>query len=86
MANVTDWASHCSCRLVGFGRVADRPHPPRASLLRQSLTLVLAWHGRWRQRRALAALDDRLLCDIGATRDEARREAMRSFWQAGPAD
>lgn len=35
---------------------------------------------RRRSRRALAALDDRLLRDIGLTRVQAEREAARSFW------
>jgi uncharacterized protein YjiS (DUF1127 family) len=36
---------------------------------------------RSRQRRALAALDDRLLRDIELTRDEARRECASPFWK-----
>ena len=35
-----------------------------------------------RQRRALAALDDALLRDIGLTRCEALDEAARPFWDA----
>lgn len=35
---------------------------------------------RWRQRRDLAELDDRLLRDVGITRDQARRESSRPFW------
>jgi uncharacterized protein YjiS (DUF1127 family) len=35
-----------------------------------------------RQRRALAALDDALLRDIGLTRCEALGEAARPFWDA----
>ena len=34
------------------------------------------------QRRRLAHLDDAALADIGITRDEARREARRPFWDA----
>lgn len=34
----------------------------------------------WRQRRALASLDDRALNDIGVTRDAARAEAARPVW------
>jgi uncharacterized protein YjiS (DUF1127 family) len=34
-----------------------------------------------RQRRALAALDDHLLRDIGLTRHEAAREAHKPFWR-----
>ena len=36
----------------------------------------------WRQRRALEALDDRALEDIGVTRAEAETEAARRFWDA----
>lgn len=35
---------------------------------------------RFRSRRALEDLDDRLLRDIGVSRDEARQEYRRSFW------
>ena len=38
--------------------------------------------GLARQRRALAALDDRALADIGLTRDAAESEARRPFWDA----
>ena len=34
----------------------------------------------WRQRRALARLDDRALADIGVTRAEALAEAARPVW------
>lgn len=33
-----------------------------------------------RERRALAALNDRELRDIGVTRDAAAREAARPYW------
>jgi uncharacterized protein YjiS (DUF1127 family) len=42
---------------------------------------VWFWMERSRQRRALAELDDRLLRDIGLTRDEARRECASPFWR-----
>lgn len=46
------------------------------------LSLVLRiWPARWRQRQALLDLDDHLLRDIGRTREEARREAGKRFWQ-----
>jgi len=34
----------------------------------------------WRSRRALAALDDAALADIGLSRFEAAAEANRPFW------
>jgi uncharacterized protein YjiS (DUF1127 family) len=42
---------------------------------------VRSWIERSRQRRALQDLDDRLLNDIGLSRDEARRECAKLFWQ-----
>jgi uncharacterized protein YjiS (DUF1127 family) len=44
--------------------------------------VVWAWTERSRQRRALAKLDDRLLRDIGLTRDQARRECANPFWRS----
>ncbi len=36
----------------------------------------------WRERRALARLDDSALKDIGLTRAEAMTEARRPLWDA----
>lgn len=46
-----------------------------------ALELALRWIDRGRQRRLLAELDDRMLADIGITREEALREAYRPFWR-----
>ena len=54
-------------RLICFGSAA--------------LRAIWFWRERSRQRRALAELDDRLLRDIGLTRDEARRESSSPFWK-----
>jgi uncharacterized protein YjiS (DUF1127 family) len=46
--------------------------------------VVRNWSARSRQRIALADLaeqDERMLQDIGVTRDEALREAGKAFWQ-----
>ena len=43
---------------------------------------LAAFLGTWRQRRALARLDDRMLADIGVSTDEAKREAARPIWDA----
>ncbi len=50
-----------------------RPVPVRRFSLIDMLTL-------YRQRRALARLDDAALDDIGLSRDEALRESRRPFW------
>lgn len=42
---------------------------------------LLAWSSRARQRRALEALDDALLRDVGLTRDEIERETRKPFWR-----
>lgn len=65
---------------------------PRATLLRleaaagrASWRALVAWleaaHARRRQRRALVALDDHSLRDIGLSRHEAEREAAKPFWR-----
>jgi uncharacterized protein YjiS (DUF1127 family) len=38
------------------------------------------WLWRSRERHALARLDNRLLADIGISKDEAMREAVKLFW------
>jgi uncharacterized protein YjiS (DUF1127 family) len=43
---------------------------------------LLLWQGRARQRAHLAALDDRLLRDIGLTRADVERELLKPFWRA----
>ena len=37
-------------------------------------------HDAWRQRRALARMDDAALADIGKTRTQALAEARRPLW------
>jgi uncharacterized protein YjiS (DUF1127 family) len=43
--------------------------------------LLATWIERVRQRRALASLDDHMLCDIGITRIDAAREYEKPFWR-----
>ncbi len=45
------------------------------------LETLLVWQERDRQRRHLAALDDRLLRDMGISRADAAREAAIPFWR-----
>ena len=47
------------------------------------LARLLHWHELARQRRALLALNDNMLRDIGICRAEAEREASRPFWSDG---
>lgn len=44
--------------------------------------LCRQWRDRVRQRRALAALDNRTLSDIGLDRQQVLAEIEKPFWQA----
>jgi uncharacterized protein YjiS (DUF1127 family) len=37
---------------------------------------------RWRERRILETLDDRMLRDIGVSRSQAFAEARKPFWKS----
>ena len=47
---------------------------------RQVTRVVAQWHRRAVSRRDLVHLDDRLLADIGLTRDDVDREVKKPFW------
>ncbi len=53
-------------------------HRSRSALMSRLARRV----GLWRQRRALARLDDAALDDIGVTRRQAEAEARRPVWDA----
>ncbi len=42
---------------------------------------ILFWFERSKQRKQLAKLDDRLLRDIGLTRDQVQAEISKPFWK-----
>ena len=50
--------------------------------IQKALTALRTWHWRARTRRQLSTLDDHMLADIGVSRVEAAREAVKPFWQA----
>lgn len=45
-------------------------------------SVLARWVDASRSRQTLEELDEHLLRDIGLTRDEARRESHKFFWQA----
>ncbi len=47
---------------------------------RRGRALAATWRSRARQRKALARLDDRLLADIGLTREAQIVECSKLFW------
>ena len=52
------------------------------AILRQVLRVLGTWVQRAQTRRYLRDLDDRLLRDVGLTRDTARIEAAKPFWRS----
>jgi uncharacterized protein YjiS (DUF1127 family) len=52
-----------------------------ASMIRRLLDLALAWRAHSHHRRALSALDDRMLRDVGLTRADVYREVAKPFWR-----
>lgn len=46
-----------------------------------AMETAIGWLERYRQRRALQALPDHLLHDIGISRIDAEREADKPFWR-----
>jgi uncharacterized protein YjiS (DUF1127 family) len=45
------------------------------------LEVPFQWHRRIADRHSLAAMDDRLLKDIGISRADAEHEAEKPFWR-----
>jgi uncharacterized protein YjiS (DUF1127 family) len=46
-----------------------------------ALRVLARWYDRHLQRRCLATLDERMLKDVGLTRDEVRHECAKPFWR-----
>lgn len=67
-AKLPSWCRHA---LRVLGTMTDQEQ-------RRQLRLDL---GKARQRKLLIELDDRLLADIGVTREQAEREARKPFWR-----
>jgi uncharacterized protein YjiS (DUF1127 family) len=53
----------------------------RATWLERVLDLIFLWQERARERRELAALDGRMLGDIGVDTATAKCEADKPFWR-----
>jgi uncharacterized protein YjiS (DUF1127 family) len=71
--------------MSGAGGAASSRHGGAETRRPAWATRFLGWcawcSARSRQRRALAQLDDRLLKDIGKTRQQAMTEAAKPFWK-----
>jgi uncharacterized protein YjiS (DUF1127 family) len=50
-------------------------------IVSRAVETVLSWLARVREREELAALDDRMLHDIGLTRADVYGEYRKLFWR-----
>ena len=50
-------------------------------LAKKSIKKIEFWMERSKQRKELAALDDRMLEDIGYTQSEVQKEISKPFWK-----
>ena len=66
-----------SSRRSAPARRASALGPLAESLIRH----ILTWRERMRQRRALAAVDDWVLKDMGVSRADAMSECEKAFWR-----
>ena len=56
---------------------------PSSSVSRYSLLeMVKIWYNRHKERTQLRRLDDRLLSDVGLSRDQVKAEISKPFWAA----
>ncbi len=73
--------------ILGTGRSTagtvghKEPAPRFAALVVAAVRALTDWADRSRQRRALLALDDWTLKDIGITRADVMREYSKPFWR-----
>ena len=65
--------------MIALHRVAQHSAP--RPIVARLVAKLEDWLERRRQRRALLALDDKLLKDIGLSPSDAWREAHKPFWR-----
>lgn len=73
--------THSQTHAALISLTATRRLSPMTSIVVRFAALVVTWEMRRRTRRHLVHLDDHLLRDVGLTRNEAKIEARRLFWQ-----
>ena len=74
MTTKTDGCGHSPSRLRAIARALSLE-------LIDLGNLVLLWLTRHRERRKLETLSDHMLKDMGISRVDAEREALKKFWR-----
>ena len=59
---------------------SSKMFPSAGDIVSRAWRVLADWQQRASDRATLAALDDRMLDDIGLTRADVRREAHKPFW------
>jgi uncharacterized protein YjiS (DUF1127 family) len=62
-----------------------RAGPVAATVLSSLASMIAFWLNRQQGRRDLSELDDRLLADVGISREDALWEARKPFWRGEQA-
>jgi uncharacterized protein YjiS (DUF1127 family) len=57
------------------------PFAGSGGVLARVAVQLIRLYDRQEQRRALLELDDRMLADVGITREQAQAEGRRPFWR-----
>jgi uncharacterized protein YjiS (DUF1127 family) len=71
---------------LGYAAEAAAPRVEFPSLLELCRAVLVIWMVRARERGALSELDDRLLDDIGVSREAAERASRKPFWRGAGSD
>jgi uncharacterized protein YjiS (DUF1127 family) len=67
--------------LAGFVHRLPSPADVLRNGLRDIWRTLLRWQRRYNDRLRLVAMDDRLLGDIGISREQAAVETQKPFWR-----
>ena len=70
-----------SCPAAIRGTAARAAPAVQRNRLRRVWELLVLWQARASSRVRLAALDDRMLRDMGVRREDALHEAAKPFWR-----
>lgn len=77
-------STHSILPQVSSGTLSHATHSLRDAMqhaIRATYATLLLWNDRQMQRNHLGELDDRLLRDVGLSRQDIRQETLKPFWR-----